>query len=104
MNSYMIQFPVKYSNYNAFQRPIVCNSNLVKNNVCTTIKQGENSNKHKAKEMSRGGVPQACPTLKKGGCKDYTSEEQWSSRFKRSQPKSTRTRKEWRPKQASSST
>jgi hypothetical protein len=29
----------------------------------------------------RGGVPQACPILKKGGCKDYTSEEQWSSRL-----------------------
>jgi hypothetical protein len=37
MNSYMIQYPVAYSNYNALQRPIVCKSNLVKNNVCTLI-------------------------------------------------------------------
>jgi hypothetical protein len=58
MNSYMIQYPVAYSNYNALQRPIVCNSNLVKNNVCTTIKQGENSNKLKAKEMQ----PRWCPS------------------------------------------
>jgi hypothetical protein len=58
MNSYMIQYPVAYSNYNALQRPIVCNSNLVKNNVCTTIKQGENSNKQNAKEMQ----PRWCPS------------------------------------------
>jgi hypothetical protein len=86
MNSYMIQYPVAYSNYNALQRPIICNSNLVKNNVFNTIKQGENNNKQKAKEMQPRWCPQACPTLKKGGCKDYASEEQWSSRLKRSQP------------------
>jgi hypothetical protein len=38
------------------------------------------------RRCSRGGVPQACPTLKKWGCKDYASEEQWSSRLERSQP------------------
>jgi hypothetical protein len=51
MNSYMIQYPITYSNYNALQRPIVCNSNVVKNNVCTTIKPGEHSNKQNAKDM-----------------------------------------------------
>jgi hypothetical protein len=54
----MIQYPVAYSNYNALQRPIVCNSNLVKNNVCTTIKQGENNNKQEAEEMQ----PKWCPS------------------------------------------
>jgi hypothetical protein len=58
MNSYMIQYPVAYSNYNALQRPIVCNSNLVKNNVHTTMKQVENSNKQNAKEMQ----PMWCPS------------------------------------------
>jgi hypothetical protein len=86
MNSYMFQYPVAYSNYNALQRPIVCNSNLVKNNVCTTIKRGENSIKQNAKEMQPMWCPQACLVLKKGGCKDYASQEQWSSRLKRSQP------------------
>jgi GH24 family phage-related lysozyme (muramidase) len=38
------------------------------------------------RRCSRGGVPQACPTLKKWGCKDYASKEQWSSILKRSQP------------------
>jgi hypothetical protein len=54
----MIQYPVAYSNYNALQGPIVCNSNLVKNNACTTIKHGEDSNKQKAKEMQ----PRWCPS------------------------------------------
>jgi hypothetical protein len=58
MNSYMIQYPVAYSNYNALQRPIVCNSNLVKNDVCTTNKQSENSNKQNVKEMQ----PRWCPS------------------------------------------
>jgi hypothetical protein len=83
MNSCMIQYPVAYSNYNALQRSIVCNSNLVKNNVCTTIKQGETTNTQNAKEMQ----PRWCLShTKKGGCKDYASEKQWSSRLKRSQP------------------
>jgi hypothetical protein len=47
----MIQYPIAYSNYNSLQRPIACNSNLVKNNVCNTIKQGENINKQNAKDM-----------------------------------------------------
>jgi hypothetical protein len=51
MNSYMIQYCIAYSNYSALQMPIVCNSNLVKNNVDTTIKQGENSNKQNSKVM-----------------------------------------------------
>jgi hypothetical protein len=41
MNSYMIQYPITYSSCGALQRPIVCNNNLVKNNVCATIKEGE---------------------------------------------------------------
>jgi hypothetical protein len=58
MNSYMIQYPFAYSNYNALRRSIVCNGNLVKKNVCTTIKQGENNNKQNAKEMH----PRWCPS------------------------------------------
>jgi hypothetical protein len=38
------------------------------------------------RRCSRCGVPQACPTLKKYGCNDYASEEQWSNRLKRRQP------------------
>jgi hypothetical protein len=102
MNSYMIQYPIAYSNYNALQRPIVCNSNLVKNNVCTTNKHGENSNKQNAKEMQ----PRCCPSglshtqkrrlqrLRKRGAMEQQIEEKPA--------KSKRTRKEWRPKKASS--
>jgi hypothetical protein len=102
MNSYMIQYLIAYSNYNALQRPIVFNSNLVK--VCTTIKQGENRNKQKAKEMQ----PRWCPLslshtqqrslqrLRKWGAMEQQIEEKPA--------KSTRTRKERRPKQASSPT
>jgi hypothetical protein len=61
----MIQYPVAYSNYNALQRPIVCNSNLVKNNVYATIKQGENSNKQKAKEMQSRWCPSGLSHTKK---------------------------------------
>jgi hypothetical protein len=104
MNSYMIQYPVAYSNYNALQRLIVCNSNLVKNNVCTTNKQGENSNNQNAKEMQ----PRWCPSglshtqkrrlqrLRKRGAREQQIEEKPT--------KSKRTRKEWRLKKASSST
>jgi hypothetical protein len=36
----MIQYPIAHLNYGKLQRPIAYNKNLVKNNVCATIKQG----------------------------------------------------------------
>jgi hypothetical protein len=67
MNSYMIQYSIACANYGALQSLIVCNSNLVKNNVCTT---NQNS-----RVMQPGGVPQTYPTLKNGDCKDCASDE-----------------------------
>jgi hypothetical protein len=54
--------------------------------VCTLISKVRIATSKILRRCSWGGVPQAYPTLKKGGCKDYTSEEQWNSRLKRSQP------------------
>jgi hypothetical protein len=104
MNSYMIQYPVTYSNYNALQRPIVCNSNLVKNNVCTTIKQGVNSNKQNAKEMQPRWCPSGLSHTQKRRLQRLHKRGAMEQQIEKKPAKSTRTRKEWRPKQASSST
>jgi hypothetical protein len=104
MNSCMIQYPVAYSNYNALQRPIVCYSNLVKNNVCTTIKQGEDSNKQKAKEMQPRWCPSGLSHTQKRRLQRLRKRGAMEQQIEENPTKSTRTRKEWRPKQASSST
>jgi hypothetical protein len=104
MNSYMIQYPFTYSNYNALQRPIVCNSNLVKNNVCTTIKQGVNSNKQNAKEMQPRWCPSGLSHTQKRRLQRLHKRGAMEQQIEKKPAKSTRTRKEWRPKQASSST
>jgi hypothetical protein len=49
MKSYMIQYPIAHLNYDKLQRPIAYSKNLVKNNVCATIKQGEGSNERNSK-------------------------------------------------------
>jgi hypothetical protein len=51
MKPYMIQYPIAHPNYGTLQRLIAYNNNLVKNNVCATIKQGEGSNKQISKGM-----------------------------------------------------
>jgi hypothetical protein len=51
MKPYMIQYPIAHPNYGTLQRSITYNNNLVKNNVCATIKQGEGSNKQNSKGM-----------------------------------------------------
>jgi hypothetical protein len=100
MNSCMIQYRVAYSNYNALQRPIVCNSNLVKNNVCTTIKQGETTNTQNAKEMQ----PRWCLShTQKRRLQRLCKREAMEQQIKEKPGKSTRTGKVCRPKQASSS-
>jgi hypothetical protein len=58
MKPYMIQYPIAHPNYGELQRPIAYNKNLVKNNVCTTIKQGEGSNE----QNSKGMQPRWCPS------------------------------------------
>jgi hypothetical protein len=104
MNSYTIQYPVAYSNYNALQRPIVCNSNLVKNNVCTTIKQGENSNKQNAKEMQPRWCPSGLSHTQKRRLQRLRKRGAMEQQIEEKPAKSTWTQKEWRPKQASSLT
>jgi hypothetical protein len=104
MNSCMIQYLVAYSNYNALQRLIVCNSNLVKNNVCTTIKQGENSNKQNAKEMQPRWCPSGLSHTQKRRLQRLHKRGAMEQQIEEKPAKSTRTRMEWRPKQASSST
>jgi hypothetical protein len=51
LNSYMIQYPIVYSSCGALQKSVVCNINLIQNNICITIKQGENRDKQNSKEM-----------------------------------------------------
>jgi hypothetical protein len=104
MNSYMIQYLIAYPNCNALQRPIVCNSNRVKNNVCTTIKQGENSNKQKAKEMQLRWCPIGLSHTQKRRLQRLRKRGAMEQQIEEKPTKSTRTWKEWRLKQASSST
>jgi hypothetical protein len=104
MNSYMIQYPVAHSNYNALQRPIVCNSNLVKNNVHTTIKQGENRNKQNAKEMQLRWCSSGLSHTQKRRLQRLRKQGAMEQQIEEKPAKSTRTQKEWRPKKASSST
>jgi hypothetical protein len=97
MKPYMIQYPIAHPNYGTLRRPIAYN-NLVKNNVCTTIKQGEGSNE----QNSKGMQPRWCPS-----CLSRTQKRnlQWM-RKQRSmdQPtvvtptRSTTTKQVWRPK------
>jgi hypothetical protein len=99
MNSYMIQYPIAYSSCGALQSPIVFNNNLVKNIVCATIKQGEDSNE----QNSKGMQPRWCPS---GLSHTQKRKLQWM-RKQRSmeQPtvvtpmRSTTTKQVWRPKQ-----
>jgi hypothetical protein len=104
MNSYIIQYTVAYSSYNALQRPIICNSNPVKNNVCTTIKQGENSNMQNTKEMQPRWCPSGLSHTEKVRLQRLRKWGAMEQQIGEKPAKSTRTRKEWRPKQASSST
>jgi hypothetical protein len=100
----MIQYPVAHSNYNALQRPIVCNSNLVKNNVHTTIKQGENRNKQNAKEMQLRWCSSGLSHTQKRRLQRLRQQGAMEQQIEEKPAKSTRTQKEWRPKKASSST
>jgi hypothetical protein len=80
MNSYMIQYPIAYSNYGALQRLIVCKSNLwSKIMYVLLLSKVRIATSKTLSRCIQGGVPQACPTLRKGDCKDCASEEQWSS-------------------------
>jgi hypothetical protein len=75
----MIQYPIAHLNYGKLQRPIAYNKNLVKNNVCATIKQGGVAMSKILWVCSRGGVPQAYHALKKGDYNGYESKDQWSN-------------------------
>jgi hypothetical protein len=79
MKTYMIQYPIAHPNYGELQRPIAYNNNLVKNNVCTTIKQGGVAMSKILRVCSRGGVPQAYPAPKKGDYNGCESKNQWSN-------------------------
>jgi hypothetical protein len=86
MNSYMIQYPVAYSNYNALQDRLFAIAIWLKIMCVLLSSKVRIATSKMLRRCSRCGVPQACPILKKGGCKDCASEEQWSNRLKRSQP------------------
>jgi hypothetical protein len=58
MKPYMIQYHIAHPNYSKLQKPIAYNNNLVKNNVCATIKQGGVAMSKILRVCSRGGVPQ----------------------------------------------
>jgi hypothetical protein len=79
MKPYMIQYPIAHPNYGKLQRPIAYNNNLVKNNVCATIKQGGVAMSKILRVCSRGGVPQVYPALKKGDYNGCESKNQWSN-------------------------
>jgi hypothetical protein len=99
MKPYMIQYPIAHPNYGTLRRPIAYNNNLVKNNVCATIKQGEGINEKNSKGMQLRWCPSCLSRTQK-------RKSQWM-RKKRSmeQPKvvtparSATTKQVWRPKQ-----
>jgi hypothetical protein len=53
MKPYMIQYHIAHPNYGKLQRSIAYDNNLVKNNVCAAIKQGEGSNEQNSKGMQQ---------------------------------------------------
>ena len=55
---YMQPFIISYPNYGALQQPIAGNSNLVKGNACTNVKQCVNNNKLDSKYLQ----PRWCPS------------------------------------------
>jgi hypothetical protein len=57
MKPYMIQYTIAHPNYGKLQRPIAHNNNLVKNNVCATIKQVGRSNEQNSKGMQPRWYP-----------------------------------------------
>jgi hypothetical protein len=98
MKSYMIQYPIAHPNYGKLQRPIAHNNNLVKNNVCATVKQGGGSNE----QNSKGMQPRWCPS----GLSRTQKRRLQRMRKQRSMEQSTAvtparstTKKVWRPKQ-----
>jgi hypothetical protein len=72
--------------------------------MCTTIKQGENRNKQNAKEMQPRWCPSGLSHTQKRRLQRLRKRGAIEQQIEEKPVKSTRTRKEWRPKQASSST
>jgi hypothetical protein len=79
MKSYMIQYLIAYPNHDKLQRPIAYSNNLVKKMyVLLSSKVGVAMSKI-LRVCNRGGVPQACRTLKKGDYSGCESKDQWSN-------------------------
>jgi hypothetical protein len=79
MKSYMIQYPVAHPNYGELQRPIAYNNNMVKNNVCTTIKQSGGSHEQNSKGMQSRWCPSGLSRTQKRDYSGCESKDQWSN-------------------------
>jgi hypothetical protein len=98
MKPYMIQYPIAHPNYGELQRPIAYNNNLVKNNACTTIKQGGGSNE----QNSKGMQPRWCPSGLSHTQKRRLQRMRKQGSMEQSTvvtPTRSATRQVWRPKQ-----
>jgi hypothetical protein len=94
----MIQYPIAHPNYGKLQRPIAYNNNLVKNNVCATIKQGGGRNE----QNSKGMQPRWCPSgLSRTQKRRLQRMQKQGSMEQSTTITSARlaTKKVWRPKQ-----
>jgi hypothetical protein len=98
MKPYMIQYPIAYPNYGKLQRPIAYNNNLVKNNVCAAIKQGEGSNEQNSKGVQLRWCPSGLSRTQKRRLQRMRKQglmEQSTAVT----PARSATKKVWRPKQ-----
>jgi hypothetical protein len=98
MKPYMIQYPIAHPNYGKLQRPIAYNNNLVKNNVCATMKQGGGSNE----QNSKGMQPRWCPSGLSRTQKRRLQRMRKQGSMEQSTavtPARSVTKKVWRPKQ-----
>jgi hypothetical protein len=103
MKLYIIQYPIAYPS-GTLQRPVACSSNLVQSNVCTNIEAGEDNNKQNSKGMQLRWCPSGLSHTQKRKLQILRKRGAMEQPFEERPAKSTRTRKEWRLKQASTST
>jgi hypothetical protein len=98
MKPYMIQYPIAHPNYGELQRPITYNNNLVKNNVCTTIKQGGGSNEQNSKGMQPRWCPSGLSRTQKRRLQRMRKQESMEQSTTVT-PARSATKQVWRPKQ-----
>jgi hypothetical protein len=99
MKSYMIQYPIAHPNYGELQRPITYNNNLVKNNVCTTFKQGGDSNEQNYKRMQPRWCPSGLSRTQKRRLQRLQKQRSMEQPTVVTPMRSATTKQVWRPKQ-----